>query len=131
MGELNFPAILLAALAFFLVGALWYGVIFGKRWQVEAGVSDPPQGSAVARIMGLTLAFELLICLMLGHNIARTDPAPHVIMMMAIGFALTIMIPAIGINYLHQRRSLALFMIDAGHFLAGMAAVGTVFVAMR
>ena len=38
------------------------------------------------------------------------------------------MTPAIGINYLHQRRSLTLFLIDAGHFIFGMAAVGLVFV---
>jgi hypothetical protein len=49
-------------------------------------------------------------------------------MMMAIGFALAIMSPAIGINYLYQRRSLKLWLIDAGHFVVGMAVVGLVFV---
>jgi hypothetical protein len=125
----NLLAIFLAALAFFAVGALWYGVLFGKPWQRETGVTEPPQGAQVLKIMGLTFAFELLVCLMLGHNIARTNPAPHVIMMMAVGFGLTIMTPAIGINYLHQRKSLTLFLIDAGHFVVGMAAVGAVFIA--
>jgi len=49
-------------------------------------------------------------------------------MMMATGFGLAIMSPAIGINYLYQRKSLKLFLIDAGHFVVGMAAVGLVFV---
>ena len=39
-----------------------------------------------------------------------------------------IMTPAIAINYLHQRKSLKLFLIDASHFVVGMAAVGLVFV---
>jgi hypothetical protein len=125
----NLLAVFLAALAFFAVGALWYGVLFGKPWQRETGVTEPPQGAQVLKIMGLTFAFELLVCLMLGHNIARTNPVPHVIMMMAVGFGLTIMTPAIGINYLHQRKSLTLFLIDAGHFVVGMAAVGGVFIA--
>lgn len=129
MGNVNVLTVFLAALAFFAVGALWYGVLFGRPWQRETGVTQAPKGGQVAKIMGLTFAFELLVCLMLGHNIARTNPAPHVIMMMAIGFGLTIMTPAIGINYLHQRRSLTLFLIDAGHFVAGMAAAGGVFVA--
>ena len=54
-----------------------------------------------------------------------------VVMMMATGFAAGVMIPAIGINYLYQRKPLALFLIDAGHFLLGMAAMGGVFVWFR
>ncbi len=131
MGDMNFLTILLAAAVFFAIGALWYEALFGKPWQRETGVTEAPRGAQVAKIMGLTFAFELLVCLMLAHNIARTDPAPHVIMMMAVGFALTIMTPAIGINYLHQRKSLTLFLIDAGHLLAGMTAAGAVFILMR
>ena len=56
---------------------------------------------------------------------------PFVVMMMAVGFAVGISIPAIGINYLFLRKSLALFLIDAGHFLVGMAAMGGVFVWFR
>lgn len=131
MDEIEMLPVVLATLAFFAVGAVWYGVLFGKPWQRETGVREAPQGAQAAKIMGLTLAFELLVVLMLAHNIARTSPAPHVIMMMAVGFALAIMTPAIGINYLHQRKSLTLFAIDAGHFVVGMAAAGAVLVAMR
>ena len=69
--------------------------------------------------------------MVLWHPIARTDPPAHVVVMMALGFAVGVMIPAVGINYLFQRNSLALFAIDAGHFLLGMAAMGGVFVAFR
>ncbi len=40
MGEINWLAVLLGALAFFAVGALWYGVLFAKAWQKAAGLSD-------------------------------------------------------------------------------------------
>ena len=103
MGNVNMLAVVLGALAFFGVGAVWYGVLFGKVWQREVGITDAPSGGRMAMIMGLTLLAELVIAWMLGHNIARTNPAPHIIMMMAVGFALSIMAPAIGINYLHQR----------------------------
>ena len=56
------------------------------------------------------------------------DPSDRAKMMMATGFGLAVMAPAIGINYLYQRRSLKLFLIDAGHFVVGMAVVGLVFV---
>lgn len=129
MGEINLLAVLLASLAFFAVGAVWYGFLFGKPWQREVGIGAAPQGAQEVKIMALTFAFEMLVVLTLAHNIARTNPPPHVIMMMAVGFALTIMTPAIGINYLHQRKSLTLFLIDAGHFLVGMAAAGGVLIA--
>ena len=142
MGNVNLLAVFLGALAFFAVGALWYGVLFGKTWRRLTGVTDemvasggPPAGPDRVRnptwlIMLLAFAFELLIALMLGHNIARTNPAPWVIMMMAVGFGITIMTPALGINYLFQMRPGKLFAIDAGHFIVGMAAMGGVFVAL-
>ncbi|NJO13814.1 MAG: DUF1761 domain-containing protein [Rhizobiales bacterium] len=124
--------VLAGAAAFFAVGALWYGVLFSKPWQRAAGLSNSQvQSGNMALIFGLTLAFEMLIGLVLWHLLARTDPPPHVVMMMAIGFAVGVMIPAIGINYLYLRKSLALFLIDAGHFITGMAAMGAVFVWIR
>jgi len=127
MGPVNWLAVALGTLAFFLVGAVWYGALFGRTWQRAVGITAPPQGAAMARIMLLTLLAEFVVVAMLAHLIARTQPPPHVRLMMAEGFAGAIMTPAIAINYLHQRRSLVLFLIDAGHLLAGMAAVGAVF----
>lgn len=131
MGEINLVAVLLATAAFWLVGALWYGLLFGKPWQRETGMTEPPSGGRVAAIMGLTLAFEMLVVLTLAHLVARTGAAPRVVLMMAGGLALTVMTPAIGINYLHQRKSLTLFLIDAGHFLVGMLAAGGVLLLFR
>jgi len=124
--------VLAGAAAFFAVGAIWYGILFGKAWQKAAGLSDGDVRSGnMAVIFGLTFLFEMLVAMVLWHLIARTDPAPHVVMMMALGFAVGVMIPAVGINYLYQRRSGRLFAIDAGHFLVGMAAMGGVFLMFR
>jgi hypothetical protein len=132
MGDLNLLTIALAALAFFVVGAVWYGVLFGKAWQKAAGLSDADvQGGNMALIFGLTLAFELLIALVLAHQFAMTGASDRAIMMISIGFGAFVMTPAIGINYLYQRKSGALFAIDAGHFVLGMAAMGGVFALMN
>ena len=40
------------------------------------------------------------------------------------------MAPALGINYLFLRKPLKLFLIDAGHLIVGMAAMGGVFAAL-
>ena len=40
MANANLLAILIAAVAGFMVGGLWYGPLFGKTWQREIGLSD-------------------------------------------------------------------------------------------
>lgn len=128
MNDFALWPVLAGTAAFFAVGAIWYGVLFGKVWQRAAGLSDEAvQGGNMALIFGLTFLFEMLIAMVLWHLIARTGAAPHVVMMMSVGFALGIMAPAIGINYLYQRKSGLLFAIDVGHFVLGMAAMGGVF----
>lgn len=132
MNDFALWPVLAGSAAFFAVGALWYGVIFAKPWQRAAGLSNTQLRSGrMGVIFALTFAFEVLIAMVLWHLLARTDPSAFVVMMMAIGFALGVMVPAIGINYLHQRKPLALFLIDAGHFVIGMAAMGAVFVWFR
>lgn len=137
MGHINLLATVLGAVAFFAIGALWYGPLFGRPWRQLNGITDevmkagPRRGqNPIWLIMVLAFAFELLIAVMLAHLIARTSPAPAVIMMMAVGFGATIMTPALGINYLFQTRPGKLFAIDAGYFIVGMAAMGGVFAAL-
>ncbi|SHN50965.1 DUF1761 domain-containing protein [Erythrobacter sanguineus] len=132
MNDFALWPVLAGTAAFFGVGALWYGVLFSKPWQRAAGLSDAQLKSGnMALIFGLTFAFEMLIAMVLWHLIARTDPPAFVVMMMAVGFAVGVMIPAVGINYLYLRKPLAMFLIDAGHLLVGMAAMGGVFIALR
>src|SRR5687767_11636392 len=114
---MNWLAIAVGTLAFFLIGALWYGVLFGKAWQRETGITEPPQGAGVARVMGLTLLAEFVVVLLVAHMFDFLDPEPHGKMMLATGLGLAVMTPALAINYLHQRRSLQLFLIDASHFV--------------
>ena len=137
MGPVNWLAVVLGAAAFFVVGAVWYGLLFGKAWQRELGISAADVaatkargGGHMAKIMGLCFVAELMIAWLLAHLIARTSPEPHVIMMFAGGFGTFLMTPTLAINYLYQNRSLKLFAIDAGHCIVGMLAMGGVFVVL-
>ena len=127
---MNWLAIGVGTAAFFVVGAVWYTALFGRAWQWEVGLSDAElkSGLPLPLIFGLCLLLELLVVMTLGHLFARLDPNPRATMMIATGFGLAIMSPAIGITYLYMRKPLRLFLIDAGHFVVGMAAVGLVFV---
>ena len=137
MGNVNLLAVIVAAVAFFALGALWYGPLFGKAWRNLVGITDEmiaagprPGQNPTWLIMGLAFAFELLIALMLGHQFAMTTPGPRAMMMISVGYGLTLMAPALGINYLFQMRPGKLFAIDAGYFIVGMALMGGVSIAL-
>ena len=127
---MNWLAVVVATLAFFAVGAIWYTALFGKIWQREVGLSDEQLtgGRNMILIMGTCFVLEFIVCLTVGHMFDFLAPSDRAKMMIAVGLALGVMAPAIGISYLYLRKPLKLFLIDAGHFVAGMAAVGEVFV---
>ena len=132
MSDFALWPVLAGAAAFFAVGSIWYGVLFSKAWQKAAGMSEEDvQGANMPLIFGLTFVAEFVIAMVLWHLLQRTGAAPHVVMMMAVGLAAGVMVPAIGINYLYLRKTLTHFLIDAGHFIVGMAAMGGVFLLFR
>ena len=127
---MNWLAGVVATLAFFAVGAIWYTALFGKIWQREVGLSEEQLagGRNMMLVMGTCFVLEFIVCLTVGHMFDFLEPSDRAKMMIALGLALGVMMPATGINYLYQRKSLKLFLVDSGHFVAGMAAVGAVFV---
>ena len=44
--EVNWIAIAVAAVSAFVLGGLWYGPLFGKKWQALNGLSDEDVASA-------------------------------------------------------------------------------------
>ena len=130
MANANLLAIIVAALSGFLIGGVWYGPLFGKVWQREAGVSQEAMGeTSPLKLFGLTFLFSLLSAVFLGHLLASTGVSkPHVVMMISVGVALGFIVPALGTNYLFGRKSGTLFAIDAGYWLIFYAAMGGVFV---
>ncbi|MEL7217623.1 MAG: DUF1761 domain-containing protein, partial [Pseudomonadota bacterium] len=78
MNDFALWPVLAGATAFFIVGAIWYGVLFSKAWQNAAGMSDEDvQSGNMAVLFGLTLLFEMLIAMVLWHLLERTNPAQH------------------------------------------------------
>lgn len=129
MGEINMLVVLLGAAAFFVVGMVWYGVLFGGIWKRALGREGKPFSGErpLWLVFGLTFAFALLIALTLSHQYAMSTPSPRAMMMIAIGYGLMLMVPAVGIRYLYLNVPGTVFAIDAGFFLTAMTAMGAVF----
>lgn len=116
--SLNWPAILVATLAAFGFGALWYSpLLFGKRWQRELGFTDQylRQGN-FAVIFGRGLLFTFLMTLGVALFLAPYEN-PHLHHGLHVGLLAGLLIGAVSLanNYNYQRRSLVLWLIDGGY----------------
>ena len=125
---MNLTAIILAALAGFLVGGIWYGPVMGKRWMAAAGLTeqDIRSGNRI-RTFGVTLLLSLLSATFLSHMFYQLGSPPfHVVMMISIGIAFGFILPAMATNNIFAKRKPALFFIDAGYWLLFYGAMGLV-----
>src|SRR6202040_101378 len=71
MVHVNYLAVLVAAVAVFVLGWLWYSpFLFYKPWMRARGL-DPVAAMAGAKMPGGKLLIELLRCIVLAYVIAR------------------------------------------------------------
>lgn len=121
--------ILIATIGAFLLGFLWYTALFGKVWQQETGVTDEQAQSGIAITHGL--AFLMMFIILFGVNFVIDLHKPEDQTAMHGAFhgvlsAAMFCVPAVAINYLYQKKSLKLFLIDAGYVLAFTAVGGAI-----
>ena len=126
MPHVNWLAVLAAALASFLLGGIWYSALFAKAWQAAAGVSDEAMKSAnKGLIFGgsfvLSLVQAAVFAMFLGPN-----PAPALGVGAGFAAGLCWVAAAFGTNYLFERRSLKLFLINGGYVTLQFTAIGAI-----
>ena len=124
----NYVAVFVAALAYWLLGALWFGVIFGKPWMALEHVT-PAQGSAVNPIAPYIISFilNLLIAFVLAQLCAWRNANTA-----ARGAALGILIwigflgPVTYTTYMYEMRPKQLFAINEFYPLVGLCLMGAI-----
>jgi hypothetical protein len=115
MPDVNWLAVLAAAISAFLLGGLWYSpALFGKAWQRGAGLTDEQlKGGNPGKIYGgafvLSLIAAATFAMFLGKLPAGTATA--------YGFCagLTWVAASFGINYLFERRPFGLLLVNGGY----------------
>jgi hypothetical protein len=129
MPEVNYLAVALAALASFILGGLWYSpALFGKVWQREAGVTDERMKNSN---MGLIFGLAFVLCAIASWVFAIfLGPRPPMGLGLGAGFAtgLCWVAASFGINYLFERRSLKLFLINGGYHTVQFTLIGLILV---
>ena len=127
MPEVNYLAVIAAAVATFALGGLWYSpALFGKVWQREAGVTEEKMKSAnMTLIFGLTFVLALIAAWVFALFLG---PRPPMALGLGAGFSagLCWVAASLGINYLFERKSLKLWLINGGYHTLQFTIIGLI-----
>jgi hypothetical protein len=128
--------IVASGVAFMLVGSMWYGALFGKKWMeitgltMEQAKATPP--NVMMRMYGGSFIAALVASYVLSVFIDATmmttlSGGVKVGIAAALGFSGT----AFASGYLFNRKPLTLWFIDAGYQLACLTIAGAILGAWR
>ena len=121
----NYLAILVAAVAYFAVGFVWFSLLFDKTMTAELeklGIKmSIPTGNQMAMKMALSFIGNLVgataIAYVFHHfGVSTIDRGLKVGLLMGVGYAAS----TLAIAYLWEGKSLKLYIIDAGHYVVGL-----------
>lgn len=137
MPPINYVAIFAAAVAAWLAGAVWYGIL-GKQWLAALGWTEAdmmgPDGKRRMPMGPMILSFvaALITAFMLTGLMVHIGPftvRSGIISAALIwtGFVIT----SIAVNNAFQRRKVMLTVIDGGHWLLALLVQGAVLGALN
>ncbi|MGB7404557.1 MAG: DUF1761 domain-containing protein [Pacificimonas sp.] len=119
----NIWAILAAAVASFIFGAIWYGAL-GKPWMAAAGLTEDRIKGADGKTSPLPFVIAFLMEFWMAAILAGAlilAPVTAGVWTVAFGTALILWIgfvlPTLIVNHRYQMRPWSLTVIDGGHWL--------------
>ena len=126
--RINYLAIIVAAILYWLLGALWFGVLFSNQWMALEGFKaadlkniNPTIPYIVSMIANLVIAFILaLVCATQKADSAVKGAQTGILM--GIGFVATTALS----TYMFEGRPFHLYLINEGYPVVGLALMGAV-----
>lgn len=129
--DVNFVAVLAAAVVAFVIGGVWYTFLFGKQWRMLMGVPEGAtmQGAKMSMAQSMTgnfvatvvMVFVLANFLPIGGT-GFIGAALTRAFLIWLGFIATIQLNAIW----YENRPWKLYVINASHYLVAMLAAALV-----
>jgi len=116
--DVNLLAVLIASLAYFGLGALWYGPLFGQKWTAAMGLNPDDMMSAKQNYAITFVAILVLAFLLAGHVKGAADMSQSLLtaFWLWLGFVAT----SGTINAVWDTRGWSVFGINQGFHLVGM-----------
>jgi len=125
--NLNWLAIIVAAVSAFALGGLWYSpLLFAERWMKETGITEEmAKNNNMMKVFGFSFLLSLIASFFLAMFIGPDAGAAFGAMagfMAGLGWVFTFM----GIIYLFESRSLAHFLINAIYSVVSLTIMGLI-----
>ncbi len=131
LSNINFLAVLVAAVSAFVIGSVWYSpILFGKGWQNALGLSEEDIKNAnMVKIFGTS--FVLMLIMAFGLTLATNVLYPNGLNWLTgvkVGFFVGIFFisTSYGVNILYQRKSFKLWAIDSSYQVLLLGIMGLI-----
>lgn len=126
--RINYAAIVVSAIVYWLLGALWYGFLFGKQYVALERLTDEQLKAAspilpyiITFILNLLIAFVLAqICIWRNANTASRGAAVGILLWIGLVGPITYT------TYMYELRPLPLFAINQFYSLVGLFLMGLI-----
>jgi len=125
---LNLLGVLAASVAFYMVGFVWYGVVFAEPWKLAEGVTDADvEGQSP---LWMLVGFIITILQVIGIGLVLkwrgiADIGGAIMTGLTLWFFFALAFVTYAYAYLPAHNT-TLWMIDASHLLVGYIAAATV-----
>ena len=136
LSHINWLAVLVATVAYFMLGALWYSkALFGGTWAKLTNIdtNNPDLKKGMAGMMVSTFVLMLIVSFGLEVLIVKIGFAQEFIFGIKLGLltGLAFATTAVSINYIYERRPSGLYLINNGYHVIGHVIVATILVVWR
>lgn len=130
LSTINFLAIIVVTIISFVLGSLWYTVLFGKKWQKEVGLSDDDiKNDNMAKTFGTSFVLMFLMNFALAFIFSFVDRQDFDFAQGAMyGAFIGLFFNGLsyGINMLYQKKSFSLWLIDSSYQILYLAVSGAI-----
>jgi len=128
---INYVAVLVAAIAGYAVGALWYSVLFGKPWMRLMGITpeqiEANKGKSMGKMYVMGFVGTLVTSYVLAHfvgmaAISTVSGALQLGFWLWLGFIATVLLGSV----LYESRPWMLYIINVAHYLVAMLVMAVI-----
>ena len=126
--NVNWLAVVVSIIANMVIGALWYGPLFGKRWMQELGLTmEDIQSGQMWQPYLIAILNSFLLAFVLANAVAWTGVS-GVAGGLLLGLVMWVGFTGFtfAVNHAFEGRSLPLWIINSGTYLVGLLVMGAI-----
>ena len=129
--HLNWLAVIASTLAYFSLGAIWFGPIFGKMWMKGHGITPPTEEEKknmnMGMMMGMSFVKTFVLVVLSAYIVRIINYHGDLMTALKIGAVLGgIAAFPIGINYIFMKKPFYAWVLDAGYHAVGIVMISAI-----